>query len=281
LNRAKAYRALGDETKAASDEAKAREPSGGQTLPDEPTNLPAVDSLDGLPVSSYRDWLSQRREDHTKKRPAERALDTFEALASREVIAAAEVAPIIEAARSPYLVAWDIGMEFLCRLAATHQVARDLMWDFMLSRKAELRVRVLGAMHDRLPKEFCLSLVRRGLIDVSKRVRQAAADRCGRFLFREMLADLSRAASVEPDPETKFEIEFATGIVRDGYFIYSRPDGSQAFVVRIADGYPAVLCWPGPAYRTEAGIKERGPRVVAEEIRRVSGRTWRPFRWDT
>jgi hypothetical protein len=68
-------------------------------------------------------------------------------------------------------------------------------------------------------------------------------------------------------------------LIRDGYDLYKRPDGSEAFVVRISDGFPATLLWPGPEY-TEADIRQRGAKAVAEEVRRQNASaTNRPFRW--
>lgn len=243
--------------------------------------LPAVYSLDGLPVSSYREWLRERREDRPKKLLAERAMDTFEALEHRKTIGADDLTPIIEAARSPYIVAWDIGMHFLCRLAAAHDVARDAMRNLMAYGKSQVRVNLIGVLHDRLPKEFCIEIIRRALTDKSKRVRDVAADRARVLILHELLPDLTRRAEDEVEPKMKFAMNWAVALIRDRYFVYPRPDGSQAFVVRISDGYPAELLYPGPGWCTQADIDERGPQAVAEEIRRVSGRTQRRFRWDT
>jgi hypothetical protein len=243
--------------------------------------LPALYSLDGLPVSSYREWLRERREDRSKKRLAELALDTFEALANQQSIQAYHLAPIIEAARSPYLVAWDIGMHFLCRLAAAHEVALDAMRNLMACRMFRVRVNLIAVLHDRLPKEFCIEIIRRGLADKSKRVREVAAGQARVLILHELLPELCRCAEGEVEAEMKLAMICAIALIRDRYFVYSRPDGSQAFVVRISDGYPAALLYPGPAWCTQADIDERGPKAVAEEIRRVSGRTRRKFRWDT
>lgn len=242
--------------------------------------VPEVYSLDGLPVSSYREWLRERREDQSKKILAERAMDAFEALKNREKIGADDLTPIIEAARSPYLVAWDIGMHFLCRLAAGYEVARDSMRDLMACGKSQVRVNLIAVLHDRLPKEFCIEIIRRGLADESKRVREIAADRARILILHELLPDLIRREADELEPKMKFAMKWAISLIRDCYFVYHRPDGSRAFVVRISDGCPAELLYPGPGWCTQADIDERGPKAVAEEIRRVSGRTQRRFRWD-
>jgi hypothetical protein len=244
-------------------------------------DLPDVYSLDGLPVSSYREWLRDRREDRPKKLLAERAMDAFEALEHRKTIRADDLAPIIEAARSPHMVAWDIGMHFLCRLAAAHDVAREAMRNLGAYRKSGVRSNLILVLHDRLPKEFCIEMIRRALTDKSKRVRGLAADQARILILHELLPDLTRRADHEVEPKLKFAMKWAIALIRDRYFVYPRPDGSQAFVVRISDGCPAQILYPGPGWCTQADIDERGPKAVAEEIRRVSGQTQRKFRWDT
>ena len=232
------------------------------------------------PVSAFRDWLHARREDESKKRHALNALDAFETLAERGTITRNDLAPVVEAARSRYFVSWDIGMRFLSRLAAKHSVAREVMADLMLTGTAAERVRGLRSLWDHLPKSFCLNLIRQGLRDRSKRVRQAAADHALCLILSEMVDELSQAASVETDGETRWQMEHAVALIRDGYHLFTRPDGTETFVVRISDGFPAKLLYPVPGWCSEADIKRKGAKAVAEEVRRqTSGATDRPFRW--
>ena len=101
-------------------------------------------------------------------------MDTFEALANQKAIEPDDLTPIIDAARSPYIVAWDIGMHFLCRVAlAMHEVGRNAMRNLLACGKAQVRVNLITELHDRLPKEFCIELIRRGLVDRSKRVAKS------------------------------------------------------------------------------------------------------------
>lgn len=235
-----------------------------------------------LPVSEYREWLQKGKEEASKKRPAFEALDTYEILAARSTINKEELAPMLEAARSRYMVSWDIGMRFLSRLAAKHSTARECMADLMMTGKAAEKIHVLGALWDHLPKSFCVNLVRQGLNDRSKLVRQAAANVARCLILSEMIDELCRAAAEERDPETKWQIEHAVALIRDGYHLYNRPDGTEAFVVRISDGFPAELLYPGAGWCTDADIKQKGPRAVAEEIRRQTSDTdptRRPFNW--
>jgi hypothetical protein len=232
------------------------------------------------PVSDFRAWLQTRKEDESKKRLAHKALDTYAALAERSSITREDLAPVVEAARSAYLVAWDIGMRFLSRLGARHAVAREVMVDLMTAGKAAEKIRVLGALWDHLPKAFCVKLIRQALKDRNKRVRQAAANVARCLILSEMVDELCDAAGLERDAETKWAIEHAVALIRDGYDLYKRPDGSKAFVVRISDGFPAKLSYPGPGWCTEEDIKQKGPKAVADEVRRQnSGATERAFRW--
>ena len=244
-------------------------------------SLPAIYSLDGPPVSDYRDWVRLRPDDRAKKMLAESALDTFEALANQEMIEADRLAPVVDAARSPYFVAFDIGMHFLCRIAAMHEVARSAMRNLLASGKAQVRVNLIRVVHDRLPKEFCIELIRRGLTDRSKRVREVAAEQARILLLHELLPDLQQSEENEDDAKMKFAMNGAIALIRDGYFVNTHPDGSKSLVVRISDGYPAHFFSPGPGYCLQANIDERNPQAAAAEIRRVHGRTERKFRWDT
>ncbi len=232
-----------------------------------------------LPASAFREWLAERKEDESKKRPAFNALDSYDVLAERITIGKDELAPIVEAAQSRYLVSWDIGMTFLSRLGWKHSVARDVMADLVLTGNADERARVLGTLSDHLPKSFCVHLIRQGLNDRSKLVRQTAANVSRCLILSDVADELCMAASVERDAETKWQIRHALALIRDGYDLYNRPDGSEAFVVRISDGFPAKLLYPGPAY-TKADIRQRGAQAVAEEVRRQnSSATQRPFKW--
>jgi hypothetical protein len=243
-------------------------------------SIPKVYSLEGLPVADYRAWLAQRREEAAKKAAGVAALDAYESLASRESLAESDLSPILEAARSRYFVSWDIGLQFLCRLGARHEVARQAMRELFLAGRADLRGRVLACVHDRLPKPFCIELVRRGLADRSKNVRGTAANVCRGYLLAELLPDLARAAENETDAATAFEMSCAIALIRDGYFVYRRPDGSQALMVRISDGFPAETMWPGPDWWPNSNVDDAGARSIAAQVRQLHGRTPRPFRWD-
>lgn len=156
------------------------------------------------------------------------------------------------------------------------------MADLMMTGKAAEKVRVLGALWHHLPKSFCMNLIRQGIRDRSKLVRPTAANVARCLILSEMVDALCQAATIERDPETKWHIEHAVALIRDGYHLYQLPDGTEAFVVRISDGFPAELLYPVPGRCINSDIKQKGPEAVAEEIRRqISGTdgTRREFKW--
>src|SRR5262245_56577444 len=74
----------------------------GEIRPEQPASCD-----DPIPVSQYRDWLRQRKDDEQKKLPAYLALDAYEAVAGRATIAKEDLGPILAAARNRHVVAWD------------------------------------------------------------------------------------------------------------------------------------------------------------------------------
>jgi hypothetical protein len=205
----------------------------------------------------------------------------YEALVDREVVTADEIAPVVDAARSPYFVSWDIGLRFLCRLGARHEVARQAMRTLVETGRANMRGRTLASVRDRLPKEFCIEMARRGLADKSKSVRVAAGQLCLRLLLTEMLTELEVTARSECHPKTRLDFDWSIGLLRDAYFLYPQPNGSQALVVRLSDGVPLELVWLGPPWCPESVSDRAEAKHYADNFRRLRGRTHRPFRWDT
>ena len=92
-----------------------------------------------------------------------------------------------------------------------------------------------------------------------------------------MVPELCEVAAAELDPETKSQMKAAAALIRDGYHLYARDDGTQAFVVRISDGFPAKLLYPGDGWCTPEDIKRKGAKVVAEDLRRQCDATKRAF----
>lgn len=247
----------------------------------EPPAIPAVWSLEGIPPAEFREWLAQRREPAVKKAPAALAITTYEALSGRGVVTEHDITPVVTAARSPNKLAWDMGVYFLTRLAARHEVARAALDALATDRLAELRGRALMALNDALPKSFCIDLVRRGLADRSRRVRDIGADMCRRLLLVDLLPELIAAAEAETHAMAKLQMEIFVGIIREGYHIYPDPDGTLRVVVRITEGVPAAMCFPGSGWHpypiTDYGVA----KALAERIRRETDVTKRPFRWDS
>jgi len=149
----------------------------------------------------------------------------------------------------------------------------------MAAGRAGTRVRAIQAINDGLPRELCLEIARRGLADRSRLVRHGATEVCRCYLFTELLSEVDATAATEAHPPTRREMQIAAGLIRDVYFRYARDDGSPAFVVRVSDGRPASMLWPGLGWCPEPR-DDREAREFADRIRRQLAHTWRPFRWD-
>lgn len=104
---------------------------------------------------------------------------------------------------------------------------------------------------------------------------------CRRLLLVELLPELIAAAEAETHAIAKLQMEIFVGVLRDGYHIYPDPDGTLRVAVRITDGVPAAMCFPGYGWHpypiTDYGVA----KALAERIRRETNVTKRPLRWES
>jgi len=161
-----------------------------------------------IPVAIYRDWINSRKVPSDRKQLANEALNTFEILSARKTIEPFDLEPIIQAAKSPYLVAFDIGTEMLVRLAVNNLTAQSVIREIVLgARKENERFRMIAALNNDLPREFTIELLRKALYDKGKRVREKAAAMADTLELKELLPEIDKCLHSEPHPITKKGIE--------------------------------------------------------------------------
>jgi len=191
-----------------------------------------------IPVAIYRDWINSRKVPSDRKQLANEALNTFEILSARKTIEPFDLEPIIQAAKSPYLVAFDIGTEMLVRLAVNNLTAQSVIREIILgARKENERFRMIAALNNDLPREFTIELLRKALYDKGKRVREKAAAMADTLELKELLPEIDKCLHSESHPITKKGIELHAAMLRDGYLLKKIEDGNYSLTVRINNGW--------------------------------------------
>lgn len=178
---------------------------------------------------------------HLHKQLAYAALDAYEKLTKRKRIRPHELERLVVAAKSRYLVAWDIGTVFLARLAESHVVAREAMLGIMESTKAEERSKIIGALNGKLPKEFLLKMIRKAIDDRAKSVRMTAGTTADVLHLKELIPDLQARLETEGDSDVQRALRFHIAMLDVGYEIEDWGDGLCRLTVSTDRGWRSQL----------------------------------------
>jgi hypothetical protein len=237
--------------------------------------------FEGLPTSCYRDRLAKWSGPQEQKVLACSALDAFDRSSTAGEPTSDDLESLLAASRSNHHGVWDIGLRMLGRLGSRHRSAVSALEQLYVSSRAMLRCRIVTALSDNLPREFCVKMAKRGLNDNAKSVRVGAGQTCLRLSLAELVAEMERVAQNESCPKAKLDMQCSIGLLRDGFFLWPRPDGTHSFMVRISDGVPLHIVHLCPPWCPEPIFDMEEARPYADEFRRVRGQTRSPFRWDT
>ena len=148
-------------------------------------------------VLGSRNWLDYRHEDMTWKQPGYDALSAYEEICRSGELTVAHLDTITECARTHYWVSWNIGTQYLSKLASNNNVARDAIFDMAKDRKARVRQRTVQMLSYTLPKSFCVRILRLHFNDRSKLVRDAAVYRTHVLHLIELKDDLRALLTTE------------------------------------------------------------------------------------
>jgi hypothetical protein len=173
-------------------------------------------------TDQHRDWIHSAEPDAAKRRLALEALDAFDRSANAGKLAPADLAAITEAACSRHRRVWDIGTDMLMRVACKWCEGQAATRQILNSAPANARFQITAAITGDLPQPFATEIIRLALHDKSARVRDKAAEACGRLKLKELLPDLERRLTVERDTTVRESLEFFIAMLREGYLLKYR-----------------------------------------------------------
>ncbi len=191
-----------------------------------------------IPVSEYREWIEKRNDPEDRKQVARAVLDAYEELTDRTTIEEHELEPIVAAATSPYLVAWDIGTTFLVRLAKKNSTAQEAIRNIAFhARKVNARFQIVATLRPGLPEKLCVEIVKRALHDKGNRVREKAVFAADRLHLKQLLPDLEARLGCEEHPNVRWHLKYHIAMLRDGYLLERDEKGNPMLTVRTKNGW--------------------------------------------
>jgi hypothetical protein len=147
----------------------------------------------------------------------------------------------------------------LGELAAAIPEAQDAIAALAEARQVHGRVNALVALEAFPVGRLHVRLIGMLLRDRSRRVRGLAADKAMSFGLKELLPELVQAVEAETNPELHDELEAQVTLLRDGYRISARDDGSVWVTCRKGRGVVSRRFSVGQ-------FESEGQRWIAEQV---------------
>ncbi len=224
-------------------------------------------------VLSSRHFLGKSQSAAVQEAPAYPALRAFDQLRRRDNIDRSELNPIIPGFRSRCQLTWELCQKCLQVLQPKHSAVREVWTELIGDADATVRKRTLRSMNSRLPRSYCVKILRQGLADRGSSVRSLAAYRIQNLLLKEMLPDLEQRLSLEKNDATKQNFEQAISMLRFGYF-YNAEAGHMLIQ------WAGAIQTPGGKKYTRDYFAQNDHATIVEEFRqRAADSMVREFTW--
>ena len=188
-------------------------------------------------VARYRAWVERNIAQPNERELLNRAIDAYAQARDAASVTAAQVEPLVFAAKSRFTRVWETAMELLVPLAPKHAVVRDAMREMLNSKKVNERFNVVASLMACVPKSLSMEVIRRALNDKGSRVREKATEAADHLFLNELLPDLERRLAFEGSPGAKKALEFHVAMLRDGYILRREEDGTPRLTVRTKRGW--------------------------------------------
>jgi hypothetical protein len=148
----------------------------------------------------------------------------------------------------------------LGELAAAMPEAQDAIAALAEARQVHGRINALVAIESFPVGPRHHRLIGMLLRDRSRRVRGLAADKAVSFGLKELLPELNQAVEAETNPELRDELEGQVALLRDGYRVRARDDGSMWVTCRKGRGVVSRFFSLGQ-------FESEGRRWIAEQLK--------------
>jgi hypothetical protein len=154
------------------------------------------------------------------------AFEVYDSLETKDNITVHEIEPIVITAKNKTYGIWQIGADFLWRLAIKHEVAREAIRSLITSKKVNERFQIMACIRHDSPISFAKEIILVGIADKrGRRVREKAAQAFNELNLKELIPIFEDALEIETNETTKWHIKLYLYLLRDGYILEERESG--------------------------------------------------------
>jgi hypothetical protein len=143
---------------------------------------------------------------------------------------------VVDGASHEKMFVWANASELLELLSGEYGEAANAILEMSKSRHGHVRFSALRSLGKKTPPEIVDEVIRSGLIDKSSRVRWKSADKAHSLRRKHLVPAITSALKRERNAKTRSTLEFELKLLRDGYILEKKPDGSFHLVVTYDGG---------------------------------------------
>lgn len=149
--------------------------------------------------------------------PFRAAFEGFKRITSSKVVDQEALDAIIHATSSKSLILADNSITFLIDLVPEFEEVREAVIRMYADKKMHVRFNALRSLSSKAPRNFSMSLLKRGLNDNSYKVRKFASHKIRTLRMEELIPIMEETLLREENPDAKSEINYNLRLLRDGY----------------------------------------------------------------
>jgi hypothetical protein len=192
----------------------------------------------------YEKWFAKRR---GPRHPADEAAalaaaDVFDQMQKSGKYSDKSLDALVHAASSARGLVWNCGVDLLCATMHRWPQASVAIANMLKSRRANVRFSAICCITKSMPPETATQMIAAGLKDKSGRVRWKAAQEAQSLNMVQVIPQMEEALSKERDKKVRKSIDFALGLLRDGYHVSDRDkDGTRSLCIPVSTGISCKL----------------------------------------
>jgi len=224
----------------------------------------------GAQRDRYEEWFAKLRgpRNAADEATALRAADAYDAMKQSGRPSQSYLDDLVSAAGDPHRLVWNCAVDLLSRSLKEWPEVAILIAAMLQDRRSTTRFSAMCSVEECMPTHVAGEMIEAGLSDRSGQVRWKAAEAANRLNRTEFVPLLERVVKAEKPGRTRRSLEHSLRMLRDGYILESKGDGSYSLSINTAEGCAGKFV-------SETELKSKGIESLVADFRRSRDTTAR------